>query len=84
MRWRAGVDIGGTFTDFALYDEQEGRPITGKRLTTPKDRCVAALAGLFELLGRHQATATSAPSAPARSGCGQLPRPCYAAPADSV
>jgi len=56
MRWRAGVDIGGTFTDFALYDEQDGRLITGKRLTTPNDPSVAALAGLFDLLGRHHAT----------------------------
>ena len=57
MRYRAGVDIGGTFTDFALYDEQEGRLHTGKRLTTPRDPSVAALAGLFELLGRQGASA---------------------------
>ena len=52
MRWRAGIDIGGTFTDFALYDGHEGRLVTGKRLTTPRDPSVAALAGLFELLDR--------------------------------
>ena len=56
MRFRAGVDIGGTFTDFALYDEQEGRLVTGKRLTTPKDPSVAALAGLFGLLSRQGVT----------------------------
>jgi N-methylhydantoinase A/oxoprolinase/acetone carboxylase beta subunit len=56
MRWRAGVDIGGTFTDFALHDTQDGRLVTGKRLTTPRDPSVAALAGLFELLARQQAT----------------------------
>jgi N-methylhydantoinase A len=54
-RWRAGIDIGGTFTDFALYDERERRLITGKRLTTPRDPSVAALAGLFELLGEVDA-----------------------------
>jgi N-methylhydantoinase A/oxoprolinase/acetone carboxylase beta subunit len=57
MRFRAGVDIGGTFTDFALYDEQEGRLYTGKRLTTPRDPSAAALDGLFELLARQQAGA---------------------------
>jgi len=56
MRFRAGVDIGGTFTDFALYDEQEGRLITAKRLTTPRDPSVAALTGLFEVLGGQHAT----------------------------
>jgi len=56
MRWRAGVDIGGTFTDFALYDEQEGRLVTAKRLTTPRDPSVAALAGLFDLLAQNHAT----------------------------
>src|SRR5574341_158981 len=60
MRWRAGVDIGGTFTDFALYDREEGRLVTGKRLTTPGDPSVAALAGLFDLLGEHQATPADA------------------------
>ena len=57
MRFRAGVDIGGTFTDFALYDAQEGRLVTGKRLTTPHDPSVAALAGLFDLLTARGATA---------------------------
>jgi N-methylhydantoinase A len=57
MRWRAGIDIGGTFTDFVLYDAQEGRLVTAKRLTTPRDPSVAALAGLFDLLDRQGATA---------------------------
>ena len=25
MRWRIGFDIGGTFTDFILYDGEGGR-----------------------------------------------------------
>jgi N-methylhydantoinase A/oxoprolinase/acetone carboxylase beta subunit len=38
MRWRAGVDIGGTFTDFALYDAQEGRLITASSSTPRRSR----------------------------------------------
>ena len=34
-RWRAGIDIGGTFTDILLVDEVSGRLAVGKVLTTP-------------------------------------------------
>ena len=34
-----GFDVGGTFTDFALQIE-DGRLLTGKRLTTPEDVAV--------------------------------------------
>ena len=33
-RWRIGFDIGGTFTDFILYDDVEGTVRLHKRLTT--------------------------------------------------
>lgn len=36
-RVRLGVDVGGTFTDFVLVDEDRGLVFTGKRLTTPDD-----------------------------------------------
>lgn len=49
-RWRLGVDIGGTFTDFVLYDADAGEVTLHKRLTTPHDPSEAALAGLAELL----------------------------------
>ena len=32
-RWRIGFDIGGTFTDFILYDSQERSVRLHKRLT---------------------------------------------------
>ncbi|AMY71090.1 hydantoinase B/oxoprolinase family protein [Frigidibacter mobilis] len=49
-RWRVGFDIGGTFTDFVLYDAQETAVTLHKRLTTPHDPSEAALLGLRELL----------------------------------
>jgi 5-oxoprolinase (ATP-hydrolysing)/N-methylhydantoinase A len=48
-RWRIGFDIGGTFTDFILYDAAEGSVRLHKRLTTPHDPSIAALQGLEEL-----------------------------------
>ncbi|MCE0505025.1 hydantoinase B/oxoprolinase family protein [Roseivivax sp. GX 12232] len=49
-RWRVGFDIGGTFTDFVLYDGQNASVTLHKRLTTPHDPSEAALKGLEELL----------------------------------
>ncbi len=48
-RWRIGFDIGGTFTDFILYDGQDRSVRLHKRLTTPHDPSEAALIGLDEL-----------------------------------
>ncbi len=48
-RWRIGFDIGGTFTDFILYDSHNGFVQLHKRLTTPHDPSEAALIGLGEL-----------------------------------
>jgi N-methylhydantoinase A len=36
-RWRAGVDIGGTFTDLLLVDEDSGHFRVGKVLTTASE-----------------------------------------------
>lgn len=36
-RFRAGVDIGGTFTDLILVDDTSGELVVGKVLTTPSD-----------------------------------------------
>lgn len=49
-RWRVGFDIGGTFTDFILYDGAQGSVTLHKRLTTPHDPAEAALKGLEELV----------------------------------
>ncbi len=48
--YRIGVDIGGTFTDFALYDASGGRMAIHKRLTTPHDPSEAVLRGVDTLV----------------------------------
>ncbi len=49
MRYRMGVDIGGTFTDFALYDDDGGPLRTHKQLTTPDDPSRAVIDGVARL-----------------------------------
>ncbi len=49
-RFRIGLDIGGTFTDFVLLDGATGRLRLHKCLTTPHDPAEGALAGLMELV----------------------------------
>ena len=56
MALRVGVDIGGTFTDFALVDEATGALAIHKQLTTPDDPARGFLQVLNEALaraGRH-------------------------------
>ena len=50
MVYRIGVDIGGTFTDFALFDEATARIAIHKQLTTPDDPSRAVLDGIAALL----------------------------------
>lgn len=50
QRWRMGFDIGGTFTDFILYDAISRRVHLHKRLTSSPDPSEAALIGLGELV----------------------------------
>ena len=44
--YRLGCDVGGTFTDFVLYDERSGAIHVEKCLTTPADPSVGVLEGL--------------------------------------
>ena len=60
--YRIGVDIGGTFTDFALFNEEGGTMVIHKQLTTPADPSVAVLEGVQALLAR-----TSVPIAEIKS-----------------
>ena len=53
MAYRLGIDIGGTFTDFALIDDATGRIATHKQLTSPADPSVSVLSGTRRLLDRE-------------------------------
>ena len=51
--FRIGVDIGGTFTDFALHDGRGASIAIHKRLTTPADPSVAVLDGIKALAAEN-------------------------------
>ncbi|MEM0909229.1 MAG: hydantoinase/oxoprolinase N-terminal domain-containing protein, partial [Pseudomonadota bacterium] len=46
---RLGVDVGGTFTDLLLIDEANGRTVTAKVPSTPKDSSVGVLNGIEKI-----------------------------------
>ncbi|MEE8059583.1 MAG: hydantoinase/oxoprolinase family protein [Pseudomonadales bacterium] len=46
MSYRLGVDVGGTFTDLLLIDEQSGQTYTAKVLSTPQDPSRGVLNGI--------------------------------------
>jgi N-methylhydantoinase A len=52
MAWRMGVDIGGTFTDVALVDEETGCIGVVKVLTTPRDVAEGVIDGIHQALAR--------------------------------
>src|SRR6516225_7287302 len=47
MGYRVGIDIGGTFTDFALLKGSE--VVLHKNLSTPEDRSIGVINGLEKL-----------------------------------
>ncbi|MDR2858180.1 MAG: hydantoinase/oxoprolinase family protein [Novosphingobium sp.] len=49
MNYRVGIDIGGTFTDFALLKGSEVK--LHKNLSTPQDRSLGVMEGLGKLAG---------------------------------
>ncbi|MDE8650297.1 hydantoinase/oxoprolinase family protein [Novosphingobium album (ex Liu et al. 2023)] len=51
MTYRVGIDIGGTFTDFALLKGED--VILHKNLSTPEDRSVGVMEGLGALAARE-------------------------------
>ncbi len=48
--FRMGIDIGGTFTDIVLRDDETGGVHIWKTLTTPEDPVQGAVAGVDEVL----------------------------------
>jgi N-methylhydantoinase A len=49
-RCRIGIDIGGTFTDVILYDEEEGVYHSAKTHSTPPDQSRGAVIGIEKIL----------------------------------
>ena len=47
-RFRVGVDVGGTFTDICILDEDSGALRVAKTASTPDDPLVGAMRGLEE------------------------------------
>ncbi|MGL5930088.1 MAG: hydantoinase/oxoprolinase family protein [Dermatophilaceae bacterium] len=46
MTYRLGVDVGGTFTDILLIDEDTGATYRAKTASTPEDQSVGVLRGI--------------------------------------
>ena len=57
MAWRIGIDIGGTFTDVALVEEQTGEIAIVKLLTTPHDFGQAVIDGIRQGLDANRIAA---------------------------
>ena len=51
MSYRIGIDIGGTFTDFALFDDRRHEIVSHKALTTPAAPDQAVLDGIATVTG---------------------------------
>jgi N-methylhydantoinase A len=47
-----GIDIGGTFTDFAIVNDASGKALLEKVLTTPQDPSLAVMEGMKKLLAK--------------------------------
>jgi N-methylhydantoinase A len=49
MRYRLGVDVGGTFTDVLLVEEASGSTWRAKTASTPSDQAVGVLGGIAKV-----------------------------------
>lgn len=49
MSYRLGVDVGGTFTDLLLINEDTGETHTAKVLSTPEDSSIGVLNGIARI-----------------------------------
>ncbi len=56
-RYRIGVDVGGTFTDFVLIDVESGELAREKCLTTPDDPVAGIMNGIERLIASGAVTA---------------------------
>ena len=55
MSYRIGIDVGGTFTDFLLVDEEGGTEIY-KVTSTPADPSLGTMGGLEEMASSQGST----------------------------
>src|SRR5687768_1386920 len=51
MGYRLGVDVGGTFTDVLLVEEQTGATFRAKTASTPRDQSIGVLNGIRKVCG---------------------------------
>jgi N-methylhydantoinase A len=58
MPYRLGVDVGGTFTDLLLVDEDSGRTWSAKVPSTPADQSIGVLHGIARVCERADIDAT--------------------------
>jgi N-methylhydantoinase A len=54
MALRLGIDVGGTFTDLFLHDDETGAFWLAKTPTTPEDQSIGVLAGTQEVCRRAE------------------------------
>ena len=57
MGYMIGVDVGGTFTDFSVFDLDTGRLINYKDSSTPEDPSRAIVKGVQDILAQEKADA---------------------------
>lgn len=57
MSLRVGIDIGGTFTDFVIYNPLTKELLSFKLLSTPHDPAEAVLTGLSQILAKFETEA---------------------------
>jgi N-methylhydantoinase A len=53
-RYRIGIDVGGTFTDVVLVEEQSGEILVAKVATVPDDPSKGCVAGFDKALAQHR------------------------------
>ena len=56
MAYRLGVDVGGTFTDILLIDEESGATYRAKTSSTPEDQSIGVLRGIERACEHAQVT----------------------------
>jgi N-methylhydantoinase A len=49
MSYRLGVDVGGTFTDLLLFNQDNGQTWRGKTPSTPQDPSIAVVSGTAQI-----------------------------------